>query len=196
MAVKSNFASGDVLTASDTNTYLTNGGLVYVTQTLVSSGSATSVSFNNCFTSTYDNYRILIDGFQPQNAGRGLNFRLRVGGVDASGASDYPNAFLGLKADGTASNFNSAGDSYGSTGMYNSSTTIPYGSTSIDIFNPAKAERTFANVSAQLFDSQIFHRTGSFAHNLTTAYDGFTLLLSSTGNITTLRVRVYGYRQA
>lgn len=195
MAIKT-FTSGAVLTASDTNTYLNNGGLVYITQTLITAGSATSVSFNNVFTSTYDNYQIVIDGFTPSVVDRGLNFRLRVGGVDAAGATDYPNAFLGLTAAGAASNFTSTGDNYGSTGMFNSTTTIPYGSSVMNVFNPAKAERTFANVHAQLFATQLFHRTGSFYHNLTTAYDGFTLLLSGTGNITTLRVRVYGYRQA
>ena len=196
MVVKNNWATGQVLTASDVNTYLTNGGLVYITQTLVSSGTATTLSINNCFTSSYDNYRIVIDGFTPQNAGRGLNFRLRVGGVDASGAADYWNAFLGLTAGGAASNFSTSGDSYGSTGIYNSSITVAFGATSIDIFNPAKAERTFANVHGQLYDSQLIHRTGSFAHTLTTAYDGFTLFLSGTGNIVSVRVRVYGYRQA
>jgi hypothetical protein len=195
MAIKT-FSSGEVLTASDTNTYLNNGGLVYITETLVTAGSATSVSFNNVFTSTYDNYQIVIDGFTPSIGGRGLNLRLRVGGVDAAGATDYPNAFLGLTAAGVASNFSTTGDSYGSTGIYSSSTTIPYGSSTITMFNPARAVRTFANVHGQLFDAQLFHRTGSFQHNLATAYDGFTLFMSSTGNITTLRVRVYGYRQA
>lgn len=58
MAVKSNFASGDVLTASDVNTYLTNGGLVYI-----AGGSATNTSaldVDNVFSSTYDNYRVVL----------------------------------------------------------------------------------------------------------------------------------------
>ena len=33
MAVKT-FSTGEVLTASDTNTYLNNGGLVYITSTI------------------------------------------------------------------------------------------------------------------------------------------------------------------
>ncbi|MCH9839060.1 hypothetical protein K0U83_25585 [bacterium] len=58
MAVKSNFAAGDVLTASNVNTYLTNGGLVYIAE-----GSATNTSaldVNSVFSSTYDNYRVVL----------------------------------------------------------------------------------------------------------------------------------------
>lgn len=194
MAVKSNFASGDVLTASDTNTYLTNGGLVYVTQTLVSSGSATSVSFNNCFTSTYDNYRIVIDSFQPSIAARGLNIRLRASGVDT--ATNYVYAVRGLYVDGTsADNFSNAATFY-DTSVYNSATTIAIGSASIDVFNPAKAERTFFLNNSCLYNAQFGARFGIGEQNDLTAFDGFTLLLSGTGNITTLRCRIYGYRQA
>jgi len=196
MPVKSNFGSGEVLTASDVNTYLTNGGLVYISETLITAGSATSVSFNNVFTSTFDNYQVIIDSFRPSVADRGLNFRMRVGGVDAAGATDYKNAFLGLTAAGATSNFTSTGQDNGSTGVFNSSTTVSHGSATITFFNPARTERTNIQSHAQLFATQLFHRTGSVLHDLATAYDGFTLLLSSTGNITTLRVRIYGYRQA
>lgn len=194
MPVKSNFAAGDVLTASNVNTYLTNGGLVYVTQTLVSSGSATSVSFNNCFTSTYDNYRIVIDSFQPSVAARGLNLRLRVGGVDT--ATNYVYAFRGLYVDGTsADNFSNAATFY-DTAVYNSTTTIAIGSAAIDVFNPARTERTFFSNNSSLYNAQFGARFGIGEQNDSTAFDGFTLLLSGTGNITTLRCRVYGYRQA
>lgn len=196
MAVKSNFASGDVLTASDVNTYLTNGGLVYITQTLVSSGSATSVSFNNCFSSTYANYRIVIDSFQPSIAARTLFMRMRTGGTDATG-NDYYYAISGYFTTAAAvSDFNSAGTSGMTTGLYNSGNTLGLGSATIDLFNPFAAERTFGQVHQIGYDSNFFYRTGLIEHNLTTSYDGFTLYLSGTGNITTLRVRVYGYRNA
>ena len=68
MAVKT-FSTGEVLTASDTNTYLNNGGLVSVVPTTVTggsvtsgqatvrlSGSATSVTLNGIFTSTFEDY--------------------------------------------------------------------------------------------------------------------------------------------
>ena len=57
MAVKT-FSTGEVLTASDTNTYLANAGLVYITSTTVGSG-VSSVTVSNCFSSTYDNYKVI-----------------------------------------------------------------------------------------------------------------------------------------
>lgn len=195
MVVKSNFASGDVLTASDVNTYLTNGGLVYITQTLVSSGSATSISFNNVFSSTYDNYRILIDSYQPSIAARGLFMRMRVGGVDATSADGYY-AFRGIYVDATSADVGQAAQTYMDTGNYNSANTIAINSGVYDVFNPYKADRTFINMSTMLYNSQLGARCGMMEWNTLTSYDGFTLYLSGTGNITTLRVRVYGYRNA
>ena len=59
MAIKT-FTTGEVLTASDTNTYLNNGGLVYISTTTATSGSSVTVS--NCFSSTYDAYKIIATG--------------------------------------------------------------------------------------------------------------------------------------
>jgi len=71
MAVKT-FATGDVLTASDTNTYLNNGGLVSIVPTTVTngtvtsgqatvrvSGTATSVTINGVFSAAYEDYLIV-----------------------------------------------------------------------------------------------------------------------------------------
>ena len=57
MAIKT-FTTGEVLTASDTNTYLANSGLVYVKQQTVGSG-VTSVTVTDAFSATYDNYKII-----------------------------------------------------------------------------------------------------------------------------------------
>ena len=60
MAIKT-FTTGEVLTAADTNTYLANSGLVYIKQQTIGSGVA-SVTVTNAFSTTYDNYRIIITG--------------------------------------------------------------------------------------------------------------------------------------
>ena len=60
MAVKT-FTTGEVLTASDTNTYLNNGGLVYVGQTTAGAG-VTSVPLDNIFTASYNAYKIIASG--------------------------------------------------------------------------------------------------------------------------------------
>ena len=62
MAVKT-FSAGEVLTAADTNTYLANAGLVYITGTTVTTSSP-YVEILNCFSATYDNYRVVINNAQ------------------------------------------------------------------------------------------------------------------------------------
>jgi len=57
MAIKT-FASGEILTASDTNTFLTNSGLVYIAQGFGINTSA--LDANSVFSSTYDNYRVVV----------------------------------------------------------------------------------------------------------------------------------------
>jgi hypothetical protein len=60
MAIKT-FTTGEVLTASDTNTYLANSGLVYVGQTTTGS-AVTTITLDNIFTSTYNAYKIVMAG--------------------------------------------------------------------------------------------------------------------------------------
>jgi hypothetical protein len=190
MAIKT-FTTGEVLTAADTNTYLANSGLTYITQASATSGSTLSV--NNCFSSTYSNYRILVDNYQPANAGRSLNIRMRVGGSDST--SDYSHAFAGVYTDGTSTNATVTNFDKAEIGMFNSANTVPFGSSSIDMFGPNRAERTYMTISAILYNGQFGTRFGLAEHNLTTAYTGFTLLPSS-GDFLNVRVWVYGYRNS
>jgi hypothetical protein len=189
MAIKT-FTTGEVLTAADTNTYLANSGLTYITQASATSGSTLSV--NNCFSSTYSNYRILIDGYQPSTGAQALNLRLRVGGADASG-NDYNESFAGLYTDGTSSQDVGTNRNKAGTGMYNSANTVPFGASAIDIFGPNRAERTYMTINGILYAGQFGSRVGLAEHNLTTAYTGFTLFPTS-GDFLNVRVWVYGYR--
>jgi hypothetical protein len=59
MAIKT-FTTGEVLTASDTNTYLANSGLVYIKSQTIREQLQVfrmTVAFSS---DTYDNYKILI----------------------------------------------------------------------------------------------------------------------------------------
>jgi hypothetical protein len=56
MAIKT-FTTGEVLTASDTNTYLANSGLVYITSTTFSGAATTNT--DGCFSDKYDSYRLI-----------------------------------------------------------------------------------------------------------------------------------------
>jgi hypothetical protein len=193
MAIKT-FTSGSVLTASDTNTYLNNGGLVYITQGELTSSTAALI-FNDVFSSTYDNYRIVIDRFRPTDANRALIMRYRVGGTDAN--ANYTYSSTGLYQDGTTTN-NSSGAAlvtFADTGTFNSLNSVGLGSVTMDIIAPFKTERTFNTYQAVLYNAQYGNRNGFNTHTVETSFTGFSLF-AFTGNTTNLRCKVYGYRQA
>jgi hypothetical protein len=194
MAIKT-FTSGEVLTSSDTNTYLNNGGLVYITEVLVTAGVSPTVSIDNCFSATYDNYRIVVDDWQPSSASQSLDCRLRVSGTDASGA-DYAGSYTGIYLDGTSAAANYTAGTRMQLASFNSTTTLPVGSTTFDLIAPFRAQRTYSLGVAILFNAQFGTRQFMGVHGLSTSYTGLTFLPNVSGNLTKLRVRIYGYRQA
>ena len=78
MAIKT-FTTGELLTASDTNTYLANSGLVYVTEAVFVNAAATTI--DGCFSSSAAAYRIV---YTQTNctANADLRFYYRTSGSD------------------------------------------------------------------------------------------------------------------
>lgn len=182
MAIKT-FTSGEVLTASDTNTYLANAGLVYVTSTTIGS-AVSSVTVSNCFSSTYDNYRIQVTG---GTASGNFVMKLQVG---ASTTGYY---FAGAYCTYAGTILASAGANQAAFNC----TAYNTNCVSADIFlgQPNLAKNTS-------FHSIYFGpSTGDGAIswqgylNDTTAHTGFTISTSS-GTLTGGTITVYGYRKA
>ena len=190
MAVKT-FTTGEVLTASDTNTYLNNGGLVYITGATFS-GSGT-VNVNNVFTSTYDNYRLIFSTLATSATSVSVNMRMRASGSDYTG-SEHKWALYGIISNGTLSN--NTGGSNTSLYLFDSGTTNAQTMVILDVINPQKANTTLVKHDT-MFEYTSFNwywRGGGQAVNTTTQFDGFTVYASS-GNISGT-YRLYGYRQA
>jgi len=61
IAIKT-FVDAVSLPATDINAYLTNSGMTYITQATIGNG-VLFVTVSNCFSATYDNYKII---FQPK----------------------------------------------------------------------------------------------------------------------------------
>ena len=186
MAIKT-FTSGEVLTASDTNTYLANSGLVYVKSQTVGTG-VSSVQVTSAFSTDYDNYKIIYTG----GVGSGST-ELRIA-LGASAASYYggliynrPNAATPA---GIANN-NTAYWQYGA-GL----TSTPNVVSSFELYQPFLALRT------GLF-SQVIHIDGAGAalgtfvgfHDVAASYTSFTLT-PGAGTLTGGTITVYGYRKA
>lgn len=190
MAIKT-FTTGELLTASDTNTYLANAGLVYITGTTLS-GTATSIA--NCFSSTYRNYRIVISSIQT-SADADLYFRMLNGTTVISG-SDYQWAARGFTASGVSGDSAGSGQTLGYVGWTQSGVAnTPIGAVSMDVYAPNAAERTFVTFNSTYYFVNFGSRVGMAEHNLTAAYDGIRFLTNSAATMGG-NVAIYGYRQA
>lgn len=183
MAVKT-FSTGEVLTAADTNTYLNNGGLVYITGTTGTTTAAINV--NNCFSATYDNYRIVISN-GTADATRSIYLRMRASGTDSTASYYYGARYALFSGAGGA---DVTGNNVGQflPGTYSTS---PKSATTLDICNPFDAVHTTIMGTGSNFDA--WYSFGG-VHQVNTSYDGFTLF-PAAGTLT-LTVRVYGYREA
>jgi hypothetical protein len=150
--------------------------------------TATSLeNFNNVFSSTYDNYKVLISGLHTTTSN--LTFRLRAGGTDNSTASSYvEQTFFGV---GTTTGGLRTTSNLARIGTYR--TTLK-NSTTWDIFDPFLASATgfIANSQTAEGDAAIDLHYGT--HNQTVSYDGFSLLVQ-TGSITG-KISIYGYAKA
>ena len=181
MAVKT-FVSGEVLTASDTNTYLNNGGLVYITSQTIGSAVATQ-SVSGAFSSAYDNYLITVAGGSSSVS---EYLTLKFG----SAATNYRYNFIYGNLANTVATI-------GSTGAAN----FPYAgwanpsglSAEIFVGNPFSSTMTFCRAFAGLSGNTAGLFSGVQID--TTSFTAFTIGIGS-GTMTGGIIRVYGYRQA
>ena len=161
----------------------TAGGLVKIVDQ--SLNAASGISINNCFTSTYQNYRIIISASGSQNSNNGVYLRLRSSGSDAT--TNYACVCVFLNA----TYFRDTQTTIFQLGALGAWTAI----ISVDVASPALTERTsisgVCGGGVSDFRNAVFGGT----HESSTAFDGFTLYSQTgTNNLFTGNIRVYGYR--
>jgi hypothetical protein len=183
MAIKT-FTTGEVLTASDTNTYLANSGLVYVTSVNVS-GTPTTLTVPSAFSSTYDHYRITISNLTVTISS---DLRMTLGSTVTGYYYGNP---LTVMIGGAYEKNNGSNAAYLSLGAVNSGWGNDF---SFDVMAPNKATLTkFTGFGYQ--NSAQYGGLGSGLLDGTTQYTAFTLTQPS-GTMTAGTVTVYGYRKA
>jgi hypothetical protein len=181
MAIKT-FTTGEVLTAADTNEYLANSGLVYVTS--ATAGSAVStLTVSSCFSATFDNYRIVVSGGTASASGNNMLFQLS--GI--TGSVYQAAGYFVTYGTATVSAYAPAASAswlIGFFGQNNSAVTM-------DLINPFAAKQKGMNtISSAQFN---YSFTGECTS--TTSATGFTLTPAG-GTFTGQTVTVYGYRKA
>jgi hypothetical protein len=185
MAVKT-FTAGEKLTAADTNTYLANGGLVYITQASWATGATITIS--NCFTSTYNHYRIIGANVAASSSST-VTIQLTSGGTAAT--TNYGRQRLYAQTT-TVGATGSTGEASSVYGFLNGTSTSHF---ITDIFNPNVATSTYFITEENYRDTdRPFIEKNHGLHTTATAYDGFKI--TSTNNLTSGTWFVYGYRMS
>jgi hypothetical protein len=182
MAISSTFVTGQVFTAADAN-LMANSGLVYVKSQAIVSGSATTV-LTNAFSTTYDNYRVVITGVQTSSS-QGLVIKM---GTTATG---YYGNFWFVLFSGSAFTFVPMNNSaYWYVALSDSSAAST--SATFDLVGPFLAAKT-------QYNGGYYGRgySGNYSGSLenSTSYTDLTVL-NESGTLTSGTITVYGYRKA
>jgi len=161
-------------------------GLVFITEVTL---SGTSVNVANCFSSTYENYRLVFSNILITGAAD-IMFRLRSGSTTATGAN-YQMQSTSVSG-GTVSGIADVNVTE-FRGCLSGSTYE--GSSTVEIFRPFVADTTisFYTTFGQ-FSGTYYWRSGGGIHTLTTSYD--SLNFYTIGSSMSGTVRIYGYRNS
>ena len=171
---------GDAVdTAMNTALGTKKAGMVLLNTTSFSGVASQSVS--DVFSSTYDNYRILINATSFTGT---LTMRFRVSGADNSTSNYKMNTYgTGLWTTSVYSGYQESGST-----LFNILGEASPTSLSLDILNPFATQKTFLHGHTSQNDRGRAYQ-GLF--DATTSFTGFTLLATSvTGNVS-----VYGYNK-
>ncbi len=150
----------------------------------VSFTSASAISLNDVFSTTYQNYKII--GNISGSTGNYGNFRLRVGGSDDS-TSNYARQTINADSASLATSTEST-TSWTQFFVYSTSNT---GILEAIIYNPFSTERT-SYFSRSTQDGTSFKLQGG-RHNVSSSFTGFTLIPLTSGNTISGTIRVYGF---
>ena len=181
MAIKT-FTTGEVLTAADTNTYLANSGLVYVTSATVGSG-VSSVTLTNCFNSSYDAYEVVVSNVDGSSGTSALVLQL----VDSGGTPATTN----YKSSGFFMTYTSTTlNGLNQTTWECSLSATNFGG-KISIYNPFLTVASYFN---NISNDDTYLRVYGGTHTTASSYVSLKLA-PNAGTITGGTITVYGYRK-
>jgi hypothetical protein len=175
------YTAGDVLTAASLNNNFASGGLQLIkTQTIGT--TVASVSVTGAFSSTYENYKIVVTG---GSGSTNANLALTLGAT----TTGYYYGLQGANYAGTGN----------TTGAANAASWLLAGNSSTDSisFNCELLQPNLTKITT-INGNYIGLPTGASANffggilNDATSYTGFTIT-ASTGTLTGGTIRVYGY---
>lgn len=161
-----------------------NGGLTLITSATIGS-AVSSVVVNNCFSSVYDNYKLIITGSTPSTSAD-MRLTLTPGTAGIYGSSVYSRSY-----DGTIARYGEGNSSFFTVGVV---AAIAYLDCEIQV--------PFISGKMTVVHSKFVNSNGGPAgangmyngfDNNALSYTGLSLFLS-TGTLTGGTLKVYGYR--
>jgi hypothetical protein len=160
-------------------------GLTLISATACSAVSSQAVT---SFSSTYENYRLIVVGDGTTNGY--LQLRLRASGTDSTtGYAGYVNRYFSTNSTQTYA-FNPAGE-------FEVGQADPASTAVVDILRPNLAKRTSfiaSGMGYQVGDSRAITQTSQAIHNVETAYNGINVIW--TGGAFTGTIYIYGYQKS
>lgn len=181
MAVKT--FTTEVLTSADTNTYLANSGLVYVTSATIGT-TVSTVTVANAFNATYSDYRVVISGVSCSTANNDVRVKFESSLSTYNWAGTYQTYSTPTTITGTG------GVNSGNGIAIAASETSANFSCTFDVQRPALASFT---VVTGTHVNATYRTTYSGIMNTATAYTDLIINVSS-GTMTGGTIKVYGYR--
>lgn len=185
MAIKT-FTSGEVLTASDTNTFLANSGLVYIKSQTVGN-AVSSVQVTGAFSADYDNYKIVYNNGSSSNTTViGLTF-------GSNTTANYYFSFI-YATFGVNSALADTGNNTGRFTYAGQLHSTGASGANIEVMQPFLSKFTYISNPCYAGNGTYSGtQMGTLAD--TTSYTSFTLT-ANTGTMTGGTITVYGYRKA
>ena len=164
-----------------------NSALVYITSTTFTD----DVSINNCFSATYDNYKVVISKIVASSGA--MSWRFRTGGTDNTNSNySYGNAGPNTSS-GTTSSIGSRRNEANWRPLDNA-TDADGTSMSFDVLLPFASANTNCAGSAAWEQDNIQVGFSAMVFNANTSFDGFSLF--KTGGTLAGTVTVYGYTKS
>jgi hypothetical protein len=182
MTVSTPTTAGQILTSAYVNNNI-NSGLVYIKEQTIGT-TVSSVTVSDAFSTTYDNYKIMISG----GVGSGTSsLELKLG---ASATGYYSGLFyvpFGFSAASGASDNNAAAFTYAGYATTN------FISFDLDVINPFLAKSTVFGPNTWVAGVGAGSATG--AHTVASSFTAFTIT-PNAGTLTGGTIFIYGYRKA
>jgi len=164
-----------------------NSGLVYITSVAGPSPATATITINNAFNSTYDNYQVVISGMTCSNA----NGDVRVKFENVLSTYNWAGIYQAFTSPATVTGTGGNATSVGIT--FAASETAGNFSASFDVLNPNKATATVVTAT----HANLGYRV-TYGGIMTTATAYTTMIFTQTGANTFSggTIAIYGYRKA